>query len=478
MAMSLPSEMAPPSSSDGPGGGAEPDEVSDGEVIVDPGDDEVTPAPAAECARDTYEGQRVDVNLYLLLDISGSMDAPISTDTTQTQWEAVRAALIGFLESEDTEGLRVALNYYPILGERSDCSIRNTCEQDVACLTTVCDLRLALLDVVTACGAASDCGLVAYDEQGNAYEEACVVPGRCSNSQFELCFLDDQCEGGVCEAPTAPGLCPGQNSCVVGEYATPAVARNPLPEGSAEMVESLLGHAPDPFGITPTHIALQGAYEHVASWIAEDPQTPSFVVLATDGAPLGCTAGLEQTDVQATEDTYAVIEAGLNEGLQTFVIGVLPDLSGLPPEDQAESLPIVEGFARTLDQMALLGGTEAPYNVTADVTTAESFKAALDEIRGQVLPCEYRIPEPESGVLSFDRLNVELTVGGQTQVIPKVENESECVADEKGWYYNVDATTQTPTRVVLCPQTCSELKTEAVTSVHIVLGCQTVIRVR
>ncbi len=449
--------------------------VDDAELIEST--EEVETNFGEECARDSYVAERVDVNLYLLLDISGSMDAPIAADSTVTQWDAVRSALVGFIESEDTAGFNLALNYYPVLSERSDCGPDGACDSDIGCVAALCDLRFLLFDIIQPCTGNNQCQLAFDDGEGNIYLETCMMPGRCSNAPMEMCYLDDQCgEGGLCDVEAGlAGLCPGQNSCTTGDYSTPAVERSSLPEGAANMVESLLDHAPDPFAITPTQIALQGAYERVTSWIGQDPTTPSFVVLATDGAPVGCT---ETAQDDPLAQTLSTIEGAHGEGIETFVIGVVPDLSGLPEEDQAELAPTFEALADALDDMAELGGTAAPFNVTFDDTTTESFRQALDAIRGQVVSCEFEIPEPETGTVSFERLNVELSREGQSEVVPKVDGAGDCVDGENAWHYDVDEATQSPTSVVLCPSTCDQVNAQAGTGIDIVLGCQTVNRVR
>ncbi len=444
--------------------------------------DEVDDAPAAptECARDTYNAERVDVNLYLVLDISGSMSSPIAVDTDVTQWDAVRAAVTEFIESPESAGFNLALNYYPLMGERSNCGPGATCTSDVDCVTTVCDLRFAFADIYTPCGADSECEL-SIEVDGQTYEEICIQPGRCDNDELELCFLDDQCPtGGTCMISDAVGLCPGEVSCDAAEYSTPSVARSPLPEQAAEMVESLLSKEPDMFSNTPTHVALAGAYREVDQWMQDEPDTRSFVVVATDGAPIGCVplGTREEVEAEATQRTFDTIQVGSDFGIQTFVIGVFPDLEGLEldPADIAAYQAEVDTLRGKLTDMARIGGTESPFDVTANVNATDAFLDALAEIRGEVLPCEYVIPAPDEGTVAFDKLNVELSSGGDAETILKVDGPGDCAAGEDSWYYNVDEGSQTPTAVVLCPDTCDNANAESGNQIDIVLGCQTIVR--
>lgn len=461
-----------------PGASAGPGLLPPDQDLID--QSEPTSGEPAECARDTYEGDRVEVNLYLLLDISGSMTAPISVNSDQTQWDAVRTAVTGFIESPESAGLNLALNYFPRLSERTNCSSSGTCASDAGCVERVCDLRFVVVDVLSPCDFDAQCGLVLEFDDGTTLPEGCSVPGRCSNDPFELCFIDQQCEGGgVCQASDV-GLCPGQNSCASGEYEAPAVDKGTLPDLGPALVESLLGHEPDAFGLTPTHAALQGVYDRVGEWIEDEPNTRSIVVLATDGAPRGCfvAGSLAEEDDLAREATYDTLEAAAARGIETYVIGVLTDLTGVDEETRQQIEPTLTALASQLDEMARLGGTEFPYNVSVNENAAQAFIQALAEIRGQVLPCEYVLPRPAQGPLVFDKVNIEWTRGDQNESVPKVSGLGGCLPGENAWYYNVDETTQTPTRIVLCPDTCEQVNAADSSQIDIVLGCDTIVSVR
>jgi hypothetical protein len=435
---------------------------------------------AVECARDSYDGERADVNLYLLLDVSGSMLLPIRVDGGGSQWDAVRGALTGFIESPESEGFNLAMNYYPLLSERADCSDGSRCDANVACVTSVCDLTLQHYGLVVPCQFDSDCG-AAFEIDGELVFETCRDPGQCSNGNLEICMEDPQCGGlGTCEFGRSAGVCPGVASCDPYAYFEPSIQRSKLPEGADEMIESLLDREPDPFGTTPTHIALAGAYLQLDEWRMSEPNTKSFVILATDGLPVGCSQGATavQAEAAAMQTTYAVIEAAASLNIDTFVIGVLPDLTGAGEEASAVLGPLVRELSDRLSTMAEIGNTGASFNVALNDTTTESFLEALSAIRGEVLPCEYVIPDPDTGAVVFNRLNVEVGAESEFETVPKVAGASDCVAGELAWHYNVDEATQTPTRVVLCPATCDTVNQAGSTQVDIVLGCGTVVRVR
>jgi hypothetical protein len=451
-------------------------------VIID-GEDDPVPAAPAECAHDSYQGERVKVNLYLLLDNSGSMRSPIAVDSTVTQWDAVRDAIKDFIGSPESEGLNLAMNYYPILGDRALCNRRNQCDNGYQCIAKVCAIEF-LYDAITLCDTDQDCKLTFTDADGEVYRQRCMEPQHCTGSDTAMCLVDEQCkDGAICEDETV-AVCPGETSCTSTDYATPSVARAELPMQSQAFIDSLDAHEPDIFAATPTHIALQGAYSQVQDWIDAEPDAKSFLILATDGAPTGCTnANSSDEDVNlATDATYQAITDAEGRGIDTFVIGVVPNVSGLDPNDPAivQLQAQFDLLAEKLDTMAQKGGTKMPYNIEVGMDTTQSFLDALSAIRGAVLPCEYAIPKPEKGTVSFDRLNVELSQPGADMgtTIPKVDTQADCVDGESAWYYDLDPDTQTPRRVELCPAACDAANAAAGASIDIVLGCQTVIRVR
>jgi hypothetical protein len=90
--------------------------------------------------------------------------------------------------------------------------------------------------------------------------------------------------------------------------------------------------------------------------------------------------------------------------------------------------------------------------------------------------CKFQIPVPKTGQPDYGMVNVYYTPLGQTdqQVVNYVGDVSKCDAQKGGWYYDVDPSSATPTRILLCPASCSgvKLSTQGVT---VLLGCKTVV---
>jgi hypothetical protein len=222
--------------------------------------------------------------------------------------------------------------------------------------------------------------------------------------------------------------------CSAATYQKPAVALATLP--SAEIAASLDKTTPIGEG-TPGAPALQGALA-LASSIAEGKKDPIAVVFVTDGDPNKCSS---------TPAAVAQIAASFKDRVPTYVIGI--------------------GSVATLNDIAKAGGTDAAQIVstTNPTQTRDDFLKTIAKIRGAALPCEIAIPQPAAGeTLDFGKVNLSLAAGGQTVELAQGKDCSGAA----GWRYD-DPTK--PTKVVLCPSTCSAAKGDGKLSVT--FGCAT-----
>lgn len=457
----------PSSTSAAPGAANPPVAAPDDEIALPLGDD--GGPHAQECKRDIYEAKRVDVNLLMLVDLSGSMLSKVDSESLVTQWEAVRTAMRTFISSPEADGLGVSLTYYPLLEERVACEQGATCDDGGGCVYAVCELW-QILDYPIPCANNRDCPLEVQLDDGTVLRDRCVLPFSCTEHPLQFCLIDDNCPNGdTCDEEAGPiGACPGANSCAIADYATPAVPLQVLPAGRQAMLDSLDERYVDFYSSTPTQIALKGAFAQVEEWQTAEPDKRSVVVLATDGIPEGCETIL---DSDASMATMSAIRTGASNGANTFVIGVLPEeddtIDGLAEQIAAQTA--------SLEQMATAGGTTQPFLVRANVNTTQAFLEALDQIRTVALPCDYELPDTAK---DFDLVNVEVTTSGTVKTLPKVDNLAACA--EGGWYYDADETSadDAPTRVVLCPSSCDAAKTSSAERVDVVLGCPTIRQIR
>lgn len=225
------------------------------------GSDSTSSGFGGGCASETVDGTGIPLDMYIMLDQSGSMSDSVSGGT---KWSAVTDAINGFMALPDSDGVGVGIQYFPLSTGNMMCNPNPFCFSD------------------------SECG-----------------PVGCG-----------PCFGAV--PPNLPGICMGaldDDSCDVNDYATPDVAIAPLPGVAAAITGSMANHSPS--GGTPTAPALQGAINHATAQAMANPDHAVIVVLATDGDPTSCSP----TDIPGIQGIAA---SGFNAtpSIPTFVIGV------------------------------------------------------------------------------------------------------------------------------------------------------------
>jgi hypothetical protein len=219
------------------------------------------------CAATSSKGQQSPLDLFIMLDQSGSMKEMVAGG--QTKWQAVTSALNTFVMTPQT-GVSVGLQYFAL-----------------------------------PAGGGGDAG-------------------SCTNGA--ACMSDTDCGGGTCVPFANRCLClgggpGGMDSCNGADYSNAEVEIAPLPGVAAAISSSISRHMPSTG--TPTSAALQGATQHASDWAKAHPGDVVVAVLATDGDPEECDTNI--TDIQMIAATAA---AGTPKIL-TFVIGVGPSSSNL-----------------------------------------------------------------------------------------------------------------------------------------------------
>jgi Mg-chelatase subunit ChlD len=237
-------------------------------------------------------------------------------------------------------------------------------------------------------------------------------------------------------------------SCVVADYAVPAVALA-LPSIVDAVISNITAHTLA--GGTPTRPAVEGALQYLDGWATQHPDRKVVLVLATDGDPLGCDANTPQ-DIAALAATAL---AGPH-GIRTFVIGVGRSL-------------------QTLNLVAEAGGTGQAFLVDTGGDVAQQFADALDQIRGVASSCDFSIPTDTGSQMAVDpnKVNVRYTPTGSTDetlVEQTFNGDPANCGSEGGWYYDNPAA---PTTITLCDATCSSLSGG---SIHVEFGCDTIVQ--
>src|SRR5205814_8661883 len=132
------------------------------------------------------------------------------------------------------------------------------------------------------------------------------------------------------------------------------------------------------------------------------PRRRAALILATDGLPSGCS----DQDIPIVGDAIWTAH-NTAPAVPTYVIGVLD------AADLADGKP-------ALSELARAGGSGEPFILSPAGDLTSRLQAALAQIRGDALPCEYAIPQDRAGAIDFDRVNVASRTGGTAENLPYV----------------------------------------------------------
>ena len=234
------------------------------------------------------------------------------------------------------------------------------------------------------------------------------------------------------------------NECAVASYSTPDVGIGALPGNAAAIAASLGAH--NPGGGTPTLPAEQGAIDYALTWAKAHPTHKVIVVLATDGQPNDCGSTVPTVSAAAA--------VGVKDAppILTYVIGV-------------------GSSTGNLDAIATGGGTGKA--IVVNTGDPAAFLAAMQAIQKSQVGCEYLIPPPAAGqMIDFTKVNVVYTPNGTgaPQTILGVASAAACDPVKGGWYYNDP---KAPTKIELCPATCTIVQKDAKAKISVEIGCDT-----
>ncbi len=122
--------------------------------------------------------------------------------------------------------------------------------------------------------------------------------------------------------------------------------------------------------------------------------------------------------------------------------------------------------------IALADATGGVFEPLCDYNVGELFDQMLERIHEVALSCSYDIPTPPDGqVFDPGRVNVDYDDGFGLQTIGHVASPAHCAMVANGWYYD---DVETPTMVVMCPQTCGRFEAAEQASIELRFGCATV----
>ncbi len=400
------------------------------------------------CGGEVQPAELIPLDLYIMLDASGSMSREVSG--TWTKWDAVKQALGEFVGDASIDRLNLGLQFFPFMrpGVPETCATTAQCQGFGPCLQPrICDNHYFEGNVV-ACSTADDC--VSGQSTGS-----CLAQGTCLGDSSLVCLpeFESACKNNLGDCLVVPAYCQGRQSCDVSDYASPAVAMGPRKDVADAIGAALDARSPE--GATPTGPALQGAISYLQSHLKDHPDHRGAVLLVTDGLPTDC--------VPVDVGEIAELVGAVAPSVLTYVIGVFED-------EQAQLAQ------QNLDAIAVAGQTDSALIIKTSQDVAKEFAASLAAIREHSLACEYSIPEPTEGEFQHDLVNVEVGFGdGTSETLGYVAGVEDCGA-AGGWYYDLDPDLGgVPSEIRLCPQSCDAIQGSALASVAIRLGCPTVV---
>jgi hypothetical protein len=123
--------------------------------------------------------------------------------------------------------------------------------------------------------------------------------------------------------------------------------------------------------------------------------------------------------------------------------------------------------------MELQGQTGGQVDVTFGCESVGSCVATDSSTVMSADPCAFAMPLPPSGqTLDLTSVNVRYTSpSGFASDIGKVNSAAECSGVIQGWYFDHP---ETPTQILACPQTCTEIQTGGASAkLEVLFGCKT-----
>src|SRR5689334_19037950 len=193
---------------------------------------------------DLHQGERLPLDIYFLVDTSGSMNEKVQGGT---KWSVVSSALVGFLNDPMNSDIAAGIGYFPkvLPGVPAFCTIDSDCNMYGPCVD----------------------GIVSQDGMTHLF-----------------------------------GNCQKADACQVSEYSMPSAPLSLPPNHQAVITD--IGRQ-NPGGGTPTEPALQGASTIAQAWAKQNPGRTTIIVLATDGDPTGCTMNAVQDVANVAAMTLA-----------------------------------------------------------------------------------------------------------------------------------------------------------------------------
>jgi hypothetical protein len=135
------------------------------------------------------------------------------------------------------------------------------------------------------------------------------------------------------------------------------------------------------------------------------------------------------------------------------------------------------GADSNLDKIALAGGADSAFILYTSDDVSSQLITALDKLRGTRLVVRVRraVCQRQSEV-RLRRGRHERDRERQNYVALVRRRRRQVRPITGGWYYNSDPATTDPSRIEICPVTCTSFQGAVGASLQIAVGCQTIVK--
>jgi len=297
--------------------------------------------------------------------------------------------------------------------------------------------------------------IIVIDQSGSMDEETQFVQGQLNT--FSQRIVDSGIDVHVILIAERPGGPEGDNPICV-----------PPPLAGADCADN----API-FRQVSQHVDSHNAWDLILSSYAQyadliRPESQKHVLVITDDVPENVTGQQFDQMLRALDATafasyvhHAIFAFTAPDELACALGGVTDTCCGL-------AAGAGDAYGQLCDQT---GGIRA--NLCEQNFEPVWAALATQVVESATLACEWAIPPPPAGA-TFDRekVNVRYSGDGQAeQLVGFVKTPGDCANVANGWYY--DDSTDPPSRVLVCPQTCTAIQSLTSARVAIVFGCKT-----
>jgi hypothetical protein len=215
-----------------------------------------------------------------------------------------------------------------------------------------------------------------------------------------------------------------------------------------------------PGGGTPTLPAVIGGIGRAKQLMTDNPGSKAVVVLVTDGEPAIYNAQTSQIEVDC-----APLDSSLTNTIADIVTVVNAAKRGTP------SIPTyVIGIGEAQDSMnaiATAGGTGKMIQLDAS-KPPEQTRAMLTESLRQIRTTQFECSMALPTSADYDRDHVNVRFQHSDGSVEELGKSVGCAAP--GWYFDNDGS---PTKILLCPATCSSIQSDLNGKLLFTLGCPT-----